>query len=508
MGDWSKGLAGSGETDWQNGYLGSISLETGCLAESWEMPDATTIIYHLRHGVHYYVQPGNAASALVNGREMTADDVVWSQKREWTSPASFPYTQYPADQRPISFTATDKYTVEIKVPAISQGPMLFMTGDQLHIYPPEPVAKYGSYDDWHNQVGTGPFWLQDYVAGSSLTYIRNPNYFMFDPIHPENRLPYVDVCKQLIIVDKATSLSALRTGKIDASVGGSLLLTWEDKEQLLKNSPQLKSYQIAGTDNQIWGRCDKQNLPFKDVRVRQALTLAIDQQTIAKDFYSGSADLLGHPFPPYKAWKELYTPLDQMPPAVQELFTHNAAKAKQLLAEAGYPEGFTCQIICGSTEDADFLSMIKQQLAAVNVNLEIKLMENAVYRSVVRARSYDQMLYGGSPTAAFPWKMRSTDPLSLDNKAYYQNKVTDDAFAAAAPFVAKDDAKWHKIVKDTTPFILEQCVGIWLPVPWGFKMWWPWLQNYHGEGAIGYDNQMVVAWYVWIDQSMKTSMGH
>jgi len=72
QGDWTKGPNGSGETDWEIGFLGRVELLTGELAESWEMPDSTTIILHLREGVRYHNRPP------VNGRELTAEDAAWS----------------------------------------------------------------------------------------------------------------------------------------------------------------------------------------------------------------------------------------------------------------------------------------------------------------------------------------------------------------------------------------------------------------------------------------------
>ena len=505
MGDWTKGPLGTGETDWQNGYLGRIGLETGCLAESWELTDDETIIYHLRKGVHYFMDPDNEACKLVGGRELVADDVVWSMEREWTSPKSFLFFQMKPEEKPKSFTALDKYTVELKVPSGVQGALLFLTGDQCHIYAPEVVDKWGSYDDWRHQVGTGPFMLTSYVGGSSLTYVRNPNFFLNDPFHPENQLPYLDMCKQLIITDKSTQLAALSTGKIDFSL--NVPINSDDRDELLKSAPELQTFRTAGVDEQVWARADK-DLPCKDVRVRQALTLAIDQPGLVEDYYNGNADLLGHPFPPYKAWEALYTPLEEMPANVQELFTHNPEKAKQLLAEAGYPNGFKMQIDCGTAEQADFLSIIKSYFGDVGVDLQINFLENTVYRSVLRGRTYEDSILCTCPTAGFPWKMHSTRLTSLDDKSFYSSPTTDEAFAEENQYVGKDDAKWQAIVKGVTPFILEQCVGIWVPVPHGFRMWWPWLQNYHGEGTLGYDNQMAVSWYVWVDEAMKSSMGY
>jgi len=68
-GNWAKGPAGTGETDWTAGFIGRVELETGSLAESWETPDNETIIYHIRPGIHYGLDPNSEASLYVNGRE-------------------------------------------------------------------------------------------------------------------------------------------------------------------------------------------------------------------------------------------------------------------------------------------------------------------------------------------------------------------------------------------------------------------------------------------------------
>jgi peptide/nickel transport system substrate-binding protein len=496
-GDWTKGPAGTGETDWTTGFLGRVSLEKGSLAESWELPDDSTIIYHIRQGVHFWNKPP------VNGREMTATDVAWSMQRDWTSPNSWNFTTWIPSERPLSFNATDKYTVVVKVPPAVQGGLLFQTAEQTHIYPTEVP----DFRDWRLLQGTGPFLLTDYVPGSSLTYARNPNYFQNDPLHPENQLPYLNTCKQLIISDKATFLTALRTGKLDVSLTSTFAFTAEDYKAIVAQCPQVKSKTIAGTSVALWGRMDK-DLPFNDLRVRQALNIAIDKQAIVDGYYSGSAFLFGELFPPLKAWEPLFTPLDKMPENVQMLFKYDLAKAKQLLADAGYPNGFTTQIVCGTSEQADYLSMVASYWAKAGIILQIKQMDNTQYTSMGRARSYPEMTYGGVTSSSFPWKINEVRKEFSDDKAYYENVKTRAAYNEAVKYVGKDDAKWIQVIKDIHPFILGEAVGVWMPLPYGYRVWWPWLQNYHGEGTIGYDNQLALSWYVWIDQNMKKSMGY
>ena len=91
------------------------------------------------------------------------------------------------------------------------------------INPPEVVELHGDVNDWRNVVGTGPYELTDLVEGSSFTHTKNPDYWRHDEKYPQNRLPYIDELKALIIKEKATYLAALRSGRVDhlGFIGGS-----------------------------------------------------------------------------------------------------------------------------------------------------------------------------------------------------------------------------------------------------------------------------------------------
>ena len=511
-GDWSKGVMGTDETDWMLGWLGRIGIEKGSLAESWDIPDNETIIFHLRKGVHFHNKPP------VNGREMNADDVVWSMKRSWESPGAWNYTTWAPENRPRSIKALDKYTVEVKNNPVVQGTLFFQIAEQTHIF----AKEVDDFRDWRNIVGTGPFILTDYVANSSLTYVRNPNFFEYDPFFPKNRLPYVDVCKQLIISDQSTAMAALRTGKIDTTLGaGALSLTWEDKDALVRQRPDLKYQQINGASIILWGRMDKPELPFKDIRVRQAMNIAIDKREIVDEYYDGHADVLGVLFPPLPAWKYVYTPLEEMPSkptttgslsgsqcSVQELFTYNPDKAKKVLAEAGYPNGFKTKIACSGDQAVDYLSMIREYYLKVGIDMEIQKLETGVFNSLSRGRTHEQMIMGTAVSTMSILLMVEARIEHSDDKSFCNFPESRAAYNELNKYVAKDDAAWQKIRKEDNKFFLETAAGVWLPLPHGYRMWWPWLKNYHGEGTLGYDNQMAISWYVWIDQELKKSMGY
>jgi peptide/nickel transport system substrate-binding protein len=511
MGDWTKTPAGTNEAG-IGGFLGFSGRLTGQLAESWSMPDNETLLFTIRQGVHWWDKEP------VNGREYDAYDAAWAINRLWDAEMGAHRMIVAPDERIISATATDKWTLEVKVPPQAQGLQVVYTASWLYHYPKEIVDTYGDMTDWHNIVGTGPYILDDYVAGNMLTFSKNPNYWQYDPIHPENRLPYMDSVKWMIIADASSQLAAFRTGQLDFSVG--LNISYEDGQTLLKANPDMHYVTLPGADNHLYFRIDKPELPFSKLQVRQALTLAINKEELVEDYYNGFADLLGTPYPKDKAWEPFFTPLEEMPSepftegsacSVQELFywdEGNIAKAKQLLADNGYPDGFKCTIVSPDASSTDFLSIIKQYFETINVDMEIQQFEASIINGMRRARSYDEGIYTASPTNAFPYDMHNTRIESFDCFSYYEHPYTRQIYEEQREFVMRNDAAYAAKLKEAVPFILEQCVAVWTPLPRTYRMWWPWVQNYHGEWALGCDDEWLILDYMWLDEEMKKDMGY
>ncbi len=502
-GDWTKGPAGSNDTDWANGCDWRLDLMKGAVAESWELPDNSTILVHLRKGVHFGLDPDSEASRLVNGREFTADDAVWSLARCYALPTTVFSMSYAVGQRPSSYTALDKYTVEIKTPPDYQGHNLYQTLAYSWLLPREVADKYGSFKDWHNLVGPGAFFLKDYVSNSSLVYERNPNYYEFDPTHPENRLPYVDRLKCLIINDTSTQLAAFRTGKVDVLTN----VAWEDALSITKQNDNVNSRKTIVAPAIPWGRIDKQDLPFKDIRVRRALNMAVDKQEMIDDYYQGNAVMLGIPWPPSSTYSVIYTPLDQQPPEVQELFKYDPEKAKRLLAEGGYPNGFKAQILCDAN-DADYVSMISRYFSKINVDLDIKPLESGVYQSICRSRNYSEMILKAPVDYMNPMNLDMINPLRMDNTSYFTADWVQGYFDRLAPLYAKGGPELYSVLKESGPKQLAAAVGTYLPAPYKYAVWWSWLPNYHGELCVGYGGHNFMYRYLWVDSELKKSMGY
>ena len=218
------------------------SVFVGALAESWETPDATTIIAHIRQGVHWHNK------APMNGRELTAADVEFNYHRLCGLGSGF------TEASPVagsvceiveSVTATDDRTVVFKLtnPYVDALPNIFDAYVSF-IYPPEVIRQHGDIKDWRNLVGTGPMELTDVVEGASLKWTRVPDYWGFDEKFPQNRLPYVDEINAVVMADHAARLAALRSGKIDmvGTFGDSQLRSIDQIKSLRERNPEINMW--------------------------------------------------------------------------------------------------------------------------------------------------------------------------------------------------------------------------------------------------------------------------
>jgi len=285
-------------------------------------------------------------------------------------------------------------------------------------------------------------------------------------------------------------------------------VSYDDWERFMQQRPDLQYNQIyASLPTFPCGRIDKQELPFKDVRVRQAMNLAVNQREILEDYYEGHGALLAYPFLPIPTFQEVYVPLEEMPDVVQELFTHNPDKAKQLLAEAGYPTGFKTHIIC-TTGEVDLLSIIREYLLVVGIDMELQPGEGGMVVSMVKSRRVEEMCMAMSYPFAI-WKMMNMRAESASNPSFFETPTTRAQYNKVLAALGKDNQAMMQALKDVAPHVLEQSWGIWLPAPSLYNMWQPWVQGYHGEtnvASASIANYQRV--YIWMDQELKRSLGY
>ena len=265
----------------------------GQLAESWSQPDPLTVIVNVRQGVRWHDK------APMNGRELTAQDVEFNFHRQlgigsgFTEPSeTLTYGYMWPGVKAASVTATDESTVVFKLqePAITILHAILHEGGSF-IYPPEVIQEHGDANDWRNLVGTGPMMLTEWVEGSSWTWEKIPDYWGYDEKYPENRLPYVDHIRALVMPEAATQLAAMRTGQLDLLSLLSPLSSLDQVESLQKTNPGIRIWPSAGGSAYSVG-LNVQVEPFDDIRVRKALQMAINLEEINNAYYRGYADII------------------------------------------------------------------------------------------------------------------------------------------------------------------------------------------------------------------------
>jgi len=523
--DWGKGPAGTGENPFTGSHI-PTKWRTGMAAETWEVKSLSEMILNIRHGVLFQDK------LPAKGREMNATDVVYTFQRgqkdprftaygftDWTDTAGIQKWRDTAKKNGRTDAEMDAWIAELKginYPFLASSYMyakdnwavlyrLFTPysgivdiGSWLFVLPKES-ATY-DMNDWHNACGTGAWIVSDSVAGSAITWVRNPSYWQYDPVHPENRLPYANSLRALIIVDEETRLANLRTHKIDL-----LGVSFDKVEGMKKSNPELLFKKtVPSGANVIFMRTDI--APFNDVKVRQALAMGIDRDTIINDYFKGNA--IADAWPVLPSNFSGYTPISQMPVDVKQLYEYHPDLSKQLLSDAGYKTPLKVEVIIyQSAVDQDQLQLVIEQWKKINVDATIKVVEGATHSSLIYGATYPSMIYSywgnGSPQSCWGWAHGG-----VVGSIYNFSKVVDDE--AVKVFQEwqqlSDEEAASKIMKAE---YLRQDKLVWevpLCTPTGSVFWQPYLKGYSGEMNMGLTWEMgntELFKFMWIDAAIK-----
>ena len=478
---------------------------TNChLAESWEFTEPGTYVVHLRKGVHWQNIPP------VNGREFTSDDVEYHYHRMYGLGHGFtkrvPGAHY--QFTPLeSVTAIDRYTVVFKwklcVEEVIRDAMQAW-GSLNSLEAHEVVERWGDLNDWHHAIGTGPFILKDYVPDDAVTLIRNPDYWGHDEKKPQNQLPYIDTLKLKIIPEKAKAIEALRVGQIDILSG----LTLPQAQEILKTNPELLQVTYpAGMAITLDPRNDSP--PFNDIRVRKAIQTAIDLPTICHTYYHDtclpypSAETSNH----MKGWG---FPYPEWPQDLKDEYAYNPTMAKQLLAEAGYPNGFKTNIIADIAGEMELLRIVQGYLAQVGIDMEIRPMEHSAMILFVYGRKHDQMSQFGLTGKLGAYGINPVNFLSRFGPGNFMG-ITDPIYHSFHPkaWTATSFDEVKQLLRDCNEYVARQHFIISLLQPMESALYQPWFKGFNGQDDS--ISRHLLYYYparFWIDHKLKKSMGH
>ena len=490
------------------------------LADSWEQPDGLTVIFHVRKGVHWHDKPP------MNGRELTADDFVYNYHRwlglgsGFTEPSGgAEFLGYGAIE---SITATDKYTVEFKLNEDVTGKIFYLGFDigqviaasyYSDIYPPEVIEEHGDAKDWRNLVGTGPFMIDDFVMDSSVTYKKNPNYWGNDPKYPENRLPYIDELRALFLPETATRMAALRTGKVDIIAKGRVR-SIDQAVSLMQTNPEIVLTKVWVRSNNSYGFILNKE-PFGDLRVRQAMNMALDHETINATYFKGYGNWepQGHLSSDFTGWT---TPFAEWPEEIKKYWTYDPEAAEALLDAAGHERdanGIRFKTVMNVTEgrDPNYQELAAGYWRQIGVQVEINRLNTAEAKAVRET---------GAMEGLWQWAMAfRADPFSHYAQLYSKSEsetwrgIADPVYdalyeAAEAAQAIGDIEEVKRLAREMELRQAEMHWGIWGTEAPFFNAHWPWVKGFNGEIALGASEQNWPFPYLWIDHELKASMGY
>ena len=459
---------------------GTFPIE-GDLAESCTQPNETTCVFKLRRGVKWHNKPP------VNGRELTADDVVFSVNHFLTVKGNANAYMLKAVDK---VEAPDKYTVKftLKEPFVWLLDML-SNPHAVAIVAKEVVEKYGDLKKPETVIGTGPWVLDSYRPNVGLTYVRNPNYFV-------HGLPYIDRIEATVDEDNASRMASFLSGKYDLGwqfPGTIDRVDWvQIKDTLKQKRPKLQTLEFPSpVMNHISMRTDQK--PFSDPRVRQAMSMAIDRKAIIESVFEGIGAM--NPAVP-AALKEWSVPFEKLGEGAK-YYKHDPAEDKKLLAAAGYPNGFpgtTCFTTYGSTVLVDSLQLVQKDLKAVGIDVKIDQKEYGAYIATCFYGKFDSMTYGPQTGFLEPdnFLFGQYYKDELKNQSHITDPVVDDMLVRQRRTL--DVSKRREIIYDIQRHLAKQQYYVQMPSPIWIAVWEGALKNYGPNMGYDYGGRLMAAW--------------
>ncbi len=374
------------------------------LAESWETPDDRTYVFKLRQGAKFH-----------NGREVTADDVVYSLRRVLESPESWWNVKMGPILPEEAATGTPAAAEVVGTPAdadtastpVATGPQIGVTIEatgpgEVTATLVEPYAPFlqslsatttsilpaaevesGEIDLTTQMMGTGPFMVLEHVPDQRWVFGKFAEYWQA----PGAQL---DEVVWQIIPDESSRLAALRNGEVQLTMFENPVLM----DVLAADDAVTTIEQVTTNYYILFANANRQELA--DPKVRQAISAAIDRQEIADVALFGRGTVTG---PVAAGFSELASPVEDVP-----FYTRDVEQAKQLLTEAGVGEGLALQLHVSPAIAATvpMAEVIQEQLGEVGIEIEIVQRDLATF--------VDEYTDGESSQLAISWWAGYSDP--------------------------------------------------------------------------------------------------
>ncbi|WML57392.1 ABC transporter substrate-binding protein [Neobacillus sp. PS2-9] len=413
------------------------------LAKSWEVtPDGLTYTFKLQEGVKFH-----------DGTDFNADAVVFNFNR-WMNgdEDKFPYYTmfggYVKDEGHVikEVKALDANTVQFVLKRPMAPFLKNLAMSPFAIASPAAVEKYG--DDYRSHpVGTGPFKFVEWKQNDRITLEKNPDYWV-------KGLPKLNKVIFRVIPENTARLNALVNGEIDIMDG----LNDSDAKAVTSND-KLKIYERPSM-NVAYLSFTLTRKPFDNKLVRQALNYAIDKKAIIDAFYGGNAIPAKNPMPPS---------IEGYNDSIEE-YKYDPEKAKELLKEAGYPNGFEMELWAMNiarlymAEPPKVAEVIQDNLSKVGIKVKLNTLEWATYLDKAAKGDFDAFLMGwtgdnGDPDN-FLYTLLDKDAIGANNYSRYSSDPLHDLLIQAQQ--GTDQEKRNELYKKAQEIIHEDAP--WVPL--------------------------------------------
>lgn len=332
------------------------------LLESYEeISEDNKIIFHIRPDVKF-----------TDGTPFDADAVIWNLKTNMEVKKK----KFNSD---VEFIKVDDLTVELKLSAWDNSLIDWFTySSGGYMASPTHIQGFATKEEsFMSPVGTGPFKLVSYDHDVKLTFEKNQDYW---------GTSHLDGIEIYLFSDVATITAAMQTGEIDVVMGADA----DCAETMIKEEYKWVSRELSTGNSLTFARVTSNNseLPTYDLKVRQALSHAIDFEAITQPYSSKGTYVRTNQWQNKGSWAYNEEVVG---------YPYDAEKAKTLLAEAGYPDGFTMEayVVATNATSKQIVEMIQAYWSQVGVTLNINLIEQTVMNEKTMT-GWDGLLIGGS----------------------------------------------------------------------------------------------------------------
>ncbi len=452
--------------------------------QTWKWVNDNLLEMKLREGMKFQNK------APVNGRDVTADDVVFSFNRAFFQ---VPIRAIPTVAAHVTkIEAVDRYTVRFTtdqpLPALIPTGLASQYG--ANILAKESAGPSGTWDNPDTSyIGSGPFEFAGYRPGVKISLKKFANYW-------KPGLPYVDAVDYLIIPDQSTRVALLRSGQVDLwpheipSAVAADIRSRNPKIEL-QSCPTLTGFGF------LWMAQYGDKNPFLDVRVRRAVSMAIDRETFIKTILQGQG--VAAPYAP--AVDPLFARMSDYPAELKKYLVYNPTEAKKLLAEAGYPNGFKTSIEVTAQYGSPHNEMVEAMAAMlpqVGIDVTIKWTEYVLWLERGTMAKWEGMRFG---------KLNFEDPFAYLSRFHSKASVGENKSLVRDPEMDKlvdelgrtvDLDKQIDVAKRIQFRIADQAWVVQVPQPLDYSAANPWLKGFRRNGIA----QKSSPWLekIWLDR--------